>query len=111
MNKVAQITAYFWIMKICATTLGETAGDLLSMTMNLGCSLSSVILIVLFMITLTTQLAAGIKAKRPCPSATSIRPERNFSIGSPSWFPTRWAPPWATSWPMIPALGSWEELA
>jgi uncharacterized membrane-anchored protein len=27
MNKVAQVTLYFWIMKICATTLGETAGD------------------------------------------------------------------------------------
>jgi len=35
-NKVAQITLAFWVMKICATTLGETGGDLLSMTMNLG---------------------------------------------------------------------------
>ncbi len=35
MNKVAQVTFYFWIIKICATTLGETAGDLLSMTMKL----------------------------------------------------------------------------
>jgi len=59
MNKVAQITATFWIMKICATTLGETAGDLLSMTMNLGYSLSSVILIVLFLITLTAQLVSS----------------------------------------------------
>jgi uncharacterized membrane-anchored protein len=44
MNKVAQVTVFFWIMKICATTLGETAGDLLSMTMNVGYTLSSVIL-------------------------------------------------------------------
>jgi len=36
MNKVAQVTLFFWIMKICATTLGETAGDLLSMTMSVG---------------------------------------------------------------------------
>ena len=35
-NKVAQITVYFWIMKIFATTLGETSGDFLSMTCNLG---------------------------------------------------------------------------
>ena len=35
-NKVAQITIFFWIMKILATTLGETAGDYLSMTLNLG---------------------------------------------------------------------------
>jgi uncharacterized membrane-anchored protein len=35
-NRVAKVTIFFWIMKICATTLGETAGDLLSMTMNAG---------------------------------------------------------------------------
>ena len=39
MNKVAKITAaYFWVMKILATTLGETSGDFLSMTLNLGYS-------------------------------------------------------------------------
>ncbi|MBW4622329.1 MAG: hypothetical protein KME17_23615 [Cyanosarcina radialis HA8281-LM2] len=36
MNKVAKITIYFWILKIVATTLGETAGDFISMTLNLG---------------------------------------------------------------------------
>ena len=56
MNKVAQVTIYFWIMKICATTLGETAGDLLSMTMNVGYALSSIILISLFLGSLTVQL-------------------------------------------------------
>jgi len=56
MNKVAQVTLYFWIMKICATTLGETAGDLLSMTMNVGYALGSVILIGCFFISLVTQL-------------------------------------------------------
>ena len=30
MNKLAQVTLSFWIMRICATTLGETAGDLLT---------------------------------------------------------------------------------
>lgn len=59
MNKVAQITLYFWIMKICATTLGETAGDLLSMTMNVGYALSSIILIGLFLGSLTIQLASS----------------------------------------------------
>jgi uncharacterized membrane-anchored protein len=59
MNKVAQITAYFWIIKICATTLGETAGDLLSMTMNVGYALSSIILISLFLGTLTMQLLSS----------------------------------------------------
>ncbi len=36
MNKVAEVTLFFWIMKIFATTLGETAGDFISMTLGLG---------------------------------------------------------------------------
>ena len=58
MNKVAQVTLVFWVMKICATTLGETAGDLLSMTMNVGYALSSVILLSLFLLSLISQLRA-----------------------------------------------------
>jgi uncharacterized membrane-anchored protein len=41
MNKLPEITLAFWIMKICATTLGETGGDLLSMTLNVGYAVSS----------------------------------------------------------------------
>jgi len=58
MNKVAQVNIFFWIMKICATTLGETAGDLLSMTMDVGYAISSVILLSLFLISLVAQLRA-----------------------------------------------------
>lgn len=56
LNKVAKVTLIFWIMKICATTLGETAGDLLSMTLNVGYELSSIILISIFFIILLVQL-------------------------------------------------------
>jgi len=45
-------------MKICATTLGETAGDLLSMTLKVGYAVSSVILLGFFIVTLFTQLRA-----------------------------------------------------
>lgn len=55
-NKVAQVTLSFWIMKICATTLGETAGDLLSMTLDVGYAISSLILISLFLVSLIAQL-------------------------------------------------------
>jgi uncharacterized membrane-anchored protein len=55
-NKVAQVNLYFWVMKICATTLGETAGDLLSMTLNVGYAISSIILLGLFLVSLTAQL-------------------------------------------------------
>ena len=57
-NKVAQVNIFFWIMKICATTLGETGGDLLSMTMNIGYSISSLVLLSFFLVTLLIQLAA-----------------------------------------------------
>ncbi len=57
MNKLPAITLSFWIMKICATTLGETTGDLLSMTMNVGYAISSVILLSFFFATLVVQLS------------------------------------------------------
>ena len=44
-NKLPQITLAFWIMKICATTLGETGGDMISMTLNVGYAISSIVLI------------------------------------------------------------------
>jgi uncharacterized membrane-anchored protein len=58
LNKLPEITLLFWIMKICATTLGETAGDLLSMTLNVGYAISSLILISVFFATLFTQLSS-----------------------------------------------------
>ena len=58
MNKVAQVTGLFWILKILATTLGETAGDQLSKTMGLGYGVSSLILISLFVVSLLFQLTS-----------------------------------------------------
>jgi len=57
-NKLPEISAAFWIMKISATTLGETGGDWLSMTMNLGYLMSSLIFFILFVIALSAQLAS-----------------------------------------------------
>jgi uncharacterized membrane-anchored protein len=58
MNKIAQITLTFWIMKICATTLGETGGDLLSMTLNLGYAVSTAIFFGIFLVTLVAQVTS-----------------------------------------------------
>jgi uncharacterized membrane-anchored protein len=55
-SKLPKITAAFWVMKISATTLGETAGDLLSMTLNVGYAVSSLILVSGFFISLVAQL-------------------------------------------------------
>jgi len=56
MSKVAKVTASFWILKICATTLGETGGDLLSMTLHVGYAVSSAILIGVFLVSVLAQL-------------------------------------------------------
>jgi uncharacterized membrane-anchored protein len=46
-------------MKICATTLGETAGDLLSMTLDVGYAVSSLVLVGLFLVSLAAQLRSA----------------------------------------------------
>ncbi len=58
LNKLPHVTLVFWIMKIAATTLGETAGDLLSMTLAVGYAVSSAILLCFFVLALLGQLAA-----------------------------------------------------
>jgi len=55
-SKLPQVTLLFWIMKIAATTLGETAGDLLSMTLKVGYAVSSMMLLGFFLATVVTQL-------------------------------------------------------
>lgn len=57
LNKVAKITLIFWLMKIVATTLGETLGDYLSMTLNLGYLTGIIITLIFFLIVLTIQLS------------------------------------------------------
>ncbi|MFM9890906.1 MAG: hypothetical protein ACKVOE_09790 [Rickettsiales bacterium] len=59
LNKLPAITLAFWVMKICATTLGETAGDLVSMTLNIGYGVSSLLLMAVFVVTLAAQLRAS----------------------------------------------------
>jgi len=58
LSKVPALTLMFWFIKILATTLGETAGDALSMSMNLGYLLSTLIFAGLFFIAVTTQIKA-----------------------------------------------------
>jgi len=58
-SKVPEVTLIFWIVKIAATTLGETAGDAVSMSMNLGYAVSSVIFIALFAALVALQIAAA----------------------------------------------------
>jgi uncharacterized membrane-anchored protein len=57
-NKVPEVTLAFWIIKIAATTLGETGGDALSMTLNLGYALSTLILFGIFVVAVWAQIAS-----------------------------------------------------
>ncbi len=55
LNKVPQITLYFWVIKILCTTVGETAADLLNVNFNLGLTLTSIIMAALLVFVLVFQ--------------------------------------------------------
>src|SRR4051812_38122359 len=58
-GKVAKVTIAFWVIKIIATTLGETGGDALSMPpINLGYSVATWIFLALFLVTVIGQVAS-----------------------------------------------------
>jgi uncharacterized membrane-anchored protein len=58
MSKVPAVTLAFWVIKVIATTLGETGGDAVSMTLNWGYALSSVLFIAVFVVAVAAQIAA-----------------------------------------------------
>lgn len=57
-SKVAPVTLGFWAIKLLATTVGETGGDALSMTLNLGYATASLVYLGFFALTLTAQVSA-----------------------------------------------------
>ena len=57
-NKVPEITAIFWVIKVAATTLGETGGDAVSMSMGLGYLAATGIFAVVFLLAVVAQIAA-----------------------------------------------------
>ncbi len=58
LSKVPEVTLVFWIIKVAATTLGETGGDAVSMTLDLGYAIASAIFIVLFLAAVGIQIKA-----------------------------------------------------
>ncbi|MCB1823808.1 MAG: hypothetical protein H6974_00135 [Gammaproteobacteria bacterium] len=58
LNKVPEVTLYFWIIKIMATTVGETAADFLNFNLNFGLTGTSIVMSVLLVIFLVVQLRA-----------------------------------------------------
>jgi uncharacterized membrane-anchored protein len=58
LSKVPEVTLIFWLIKVLATTLGETGGDAVSMSMDLGYAVSSIIFIGIFIVAVVAQIAA-----------------------------------------------------
>lgn len=58
LSKVPEVILIFWVIKILATTLGETGGDLVSMSMNLGYLVSTVIFTAIFIVAVIAQVFA-----------------------------------------------------
>jgi len=57
-SKVPQIALGFWVIKILATTLGETGGDAVSMSMNLGYLVGTIIFLIFFVVVVIAQIKA-----------------------------------------------------
>ena len=57
-SKVPEITLIFWLIKILATTLGETGGDAVSMSMNLGYLVGTGIFAMIFLVAVAAQIKA-----------------------------------------------------
>ena len=58
LSKVPEVTLLFWVIKIAATTFGETAGDALSMSLDLGYLVSTAIFAVIFVAAVAAQIGA-----------------------------------------------------
>ncbi|CAN5525048.1 membrane protein [soil metagenome] len=59
LNKVPEVTAIFWIIKVLATTVGETFADFLNVNLNLGLTLTSLVMAALLAAVLVVQFRAG----------------------------------------------------
>jgi uncharacterized membrane-anchored protein len=57
LNKVPEVTAYFWIIKVLATTVGETAADYLNETLGFGLTNTSLLMTVVFLVVLAWQFS------------------------------------------------------
>jgi uncharacterized membrane-anchored protein len=57
-SKVPAVTLLFWVIKVAATTLGETAGDSVSMSMNLGYLVGTAIFSAIFVVAVSVQIVA-----------------------------------------------------
>jgi uncharacterized membrane-anchored protein len=91
LSKAPPAILMFWIVKICATTVGETGGDAVSMSLNLGYVVATLIFLGFFAVTLALQIAARryhawtywllVVATTTVGTTTSDMIDRTFHLG------------------------------
>lgn len=91
LSKVPQVTLAFWIIKILATTLGETGGDAVSMQLGLGYIAATMIFLAYFVVTIIAQVSArrfhplfywaAVVATTTVGTTTSDMFDRTFGMG------------------------------
>ncbi len=77
-SKAPPATLMFWAVKICATTMGETGGDAVSMTLKLGYAAASAIFVVVFILA----LAAQLRTTRYMPAAYWLTVVATTTVGT-----------------------------
>ena len=77
-SKAPQATLAFWAAKICATTVGETGGDAVSMTLKLGYAVASLIFVAIF----AAVLAAQLRTSRYNPTAYWLTVVATTTVGT-----------------------------
>jgi uncharacterized membrane-anchored protein len=91
LSKAPPAILMFWVVKICATTVGETGGDAVSMSLNLGYVVATLIFLAFFAVTLVGQLVARryhpwpywllVVATTTVGTTTSDMIDRTFHLG------------------------------
>ena len=78
LSKAPPATLTFWLVKICATTVGETGGDAVSMTLRLGYAVAAAIFVVIF----AAALAAQLRVRRYHPGAYWLTVVATTTVGT-----------------------------
>ena len=114
LSKVPEVTFLFWVLKIAATTLGETGGDAVSMSMKLGYLVGTAIFAAIFLFAVAAQIRANrfhpflywttIVATTTVGTTLADLADRSLGIGYTGGASILFLLPWP---PWLPGIGRW----
>ena len=94
LSKAPPAILMFWVVKICATTVGETGGDAVSMSLKLGYLVATAIFLAFFAVTMIWQVASkryhSLTYWRSWPPPPSAPPPPTSSTGRSTWATSPW---------------------